>query len=130
MNLGVGMSHKERWEVTDEMTALSVRSGGERVLSTPFLLALMECSAFELAEAGMDRGMTTVGIKVSLNHISPTPIGLVVWAEARITRIRDNTIDFEITAYDKGGVIGEASHTRAVVNSKKFKSIAAKKLDG
>jgi predicted thioesterase len=124
MNLGVGMSRKERWEVTDEMTALSVRSGGEDVLSTP----LMECSAFELAEAGMDRGMTTVGIKVSLNHISPTPVGLVVWADARITRIRDNTIDFEITAYDKDGVIGEATHTRAVVNSKRFKSAAAKKL--
>ena len=128
MNLGVGMSRKERWEVTDDMSALAVRSGGEEVLSTPYLLALMECCAFELAEPGMDRGMTTVGIKVTLNHVSPTPVGLVIWAEARITRIRENTIDFDITAYDKEGVIGEAKHTRAIVSSKKFKVLAAGKL--
>lgn len=128
MNLGVGMRRKERWEVTDDMTAIAIRSGGEKVLSTPFLLALMECAAFELAESGMDRGMTTVGIKAQLSHIAPTPVGLVVWAEARITRIRDNTIDFDITAYDKEGVIGEARHTRAVVNIKSFMRNAKRKL--
>ena len=129
MNLGVGMSRKERWEVTDDMTALAIRSGGEKVLSTPFLLALMECAAYELAQSGMDHGMTTVGIKVTLNHISPTPVGLVVWAEARITRIREKTIDFDITAYDKEGVIAEAAHSRAVVNSKSFMRNAKTKLN-
>jgi predicted thioesterase len=130
VNLGVGMSFRERWEVTEDMTALAVRSGGARVLSTPFLLALMECSAYELAQKGMDRGMTTVGIKVTLNHLSPTPVGLVVWAEASISRIRDNAIEFEITAYDKTGVIAEATHTRAIVNEKRFINGAANKLNG
>ena len=128
MNLGVGMRRKERWEVTDDMTALAIRSGGEKVLSTPFLLAMMECAAYELAQAGMDRGMTTVGIKATINHIAPTPVGLVVWAEAKIVRIRDKTIDFDITAYDKEGVIGEARHTRAVVNSRNFMRNAKRKL--
>ncbi len=129
MNLGVGMSRKERWEVTDDMTALAVRSGGEKVLSTPFLLALMECSAYELAQQGMDRGMTTVGTKVVLSHIAPTPVGLVVWAEARITRIRDNAIEFEISAFDKEGVIAEAKHTRAIINAKRFMTGAIRKLN-
>ncbi len=130
VNLGVGMSYRERWEVTDDMTAYAVRSGGTPVLSTPYLLALMECSAFELAQQGMDRGMTTVGIKVTLSHLAPTPVGLVVWAEAIITRIRDNAIDFDITAYDKSGVIAEAKHTRAIVNEKRFVHGALNKLHG
>ena len=91
----------------------------------------MECSAFELAEAGMDRGMTTVGIKsFAKPHIPHSHRGL--WSgRKRVSRgYATITIDFKITAYDKDGVIGEASHTRAVVNSKRFKSIAAKKLDG
>lgn len=128
MNLGVGMSRKERWEVTEDMTALAVRSGGEEVFSTPFLLALMECSAYELAQTGMDRGMTTVGIKVTLSHLAPTPVGLVVWADARISRILDHALEFEITAYDKNGPIAEAKHTRAIVNSRKFMANANRKL--
>jgi len=128
VNLGVGMSRKERWEVSEDMTALAVRSGGAKVLSTPFLLALMECSAYELAQSGMDKKMTTVGIKVVLNHLAPTPVGLVVWADARITRIRENAIEFDITAYDKEGVIAEAKHTRAIVNEKIFMKSASKKL--
>ncbi len=128
MNLGVGMKYTERWEVTREMSAISVKSGDGNILSTPSLLALMECAAYELAQTGMDRGMTTVGIKVALSHISPTPIGLVVWAEAKTTRIRDNTISFHITAYDKSGIIAEADHTRAVVNKRRFLSRVKKKL--
>lgn len=120
MNLGVGMKYTERWEVTPEMTAIAVKSGDSEVFSTPSLLALMECSAYMLAQNGMDRGMTTVGTKVSLRHIAPTPLGLVVWAEAKITRIRDNTLDFFITAYDKEGIIAEADHTRAIVNRRQF----------
>ncbi len=130
MNLGVGMSFRERWEVTEDMTAYAVRSGDTPVFSTPYLLALMECSAHQLAQQGMDRGMTTVGIKVTLSHLAPTPVGLVVWAESCITRIRENAIDFDITAYDKSGVIAEAKHTRAIVNEKRFVHGALKKLNG
>jgi predicted thioesterase len=129
MNLGVGMKYTERWEVAPEMTAIAVKSGECEVLSTPSLLSLMECAAFELAQTGMDRGMTTVGTKVSLRHISPTPVGLVIWAEAKVTRIRDNMIDFYITAYDKNGIIGEAEHTRAIVDGRKFMNSARKKRD-
>lgn len=127
MNLGVGMKYTERWEVTPEMTAIAVKSGDCEVLSTPSLLSLMECAAFELAQTGMDRGKTTVGMKVSLRHLSPTPVGLVIWADAKITRIRDNMIDFYIAAYDKNGIIAEAEHTRTVVDGRKFMTNARKK---
>ena len=128
MNLGVGMKHSVRWEVTPEMTAIAQRSGDLEVFSTPSLAALIESSAYELAQKGMDRGMTTVGSKISIRHLSPTPIGLAVWAEAKITRIRENTIDFAITAFDKIGPISEAEHTRAIVNKKRFMIITGNKL--
>ncbi len=88
MNLGVGLKHSVQCIVEPAMTADKVGSGSLAVFSTPSLLALMECAAFELAEKGLDNGMTTVGAYVELRHLSPTPVGIMVRAEAKITKNR------------------------------------------
>lgn len=128
MNLGIGLRHTVQCIVEPDMTADRVGSGSMAVFSTPSLLALMECTAFELAEKGMDKGMTTVGSHIELYHTSPTPIGVMVKAEAKIINIIDRKITFEITAYDKAGLVAEAKHIRYVVERKRFMRVADKKL--
>jgi len=128
MNLGVGTKHSIKCIVEPDMTADRVGSGSLAVFSTPSLLALMEAAAFELAENGMDEGYTTVGSYVELHHMSPTPIGIMVEAEAKLTKILDNRITFKIMVYDKSGVIAEATHIRYIIDRKKFMRAADKKL--
>lgn len=128
MNLGVGLRHTIQCIVEPDMTADKVGSGSLAVFSTPSLIALIECTAFELAEKGMDRGYTTVGSYIELHHMSPTPIGVMVKAEAKLKMIMDAKLDFEIMVYDKSGVVAEAKHTRYIVDRKSFMRVADKKL--
>ncbi len=127
MNLSIGLRHSVQCEVDHEMTARAVGSGSLDVFSTPSLLALMECAAFELAEKGLDRGLTTVGASIELKHMSPTPVGMIVMAEAVIKSLFDSRIVFNITAYDKEGIVAEATHTRFIVERKRFMRIVDKK---
>jgi len=128
MNLAVGMKHTIKCVVDKDMTALAVGSGSLEVFSTPSLLALMEAAAFELAQQGVDKGYTTVGSAVDLHHVSPTPVGLTVMAEARITAMLNRKITFKITAFDKEGIIGEATHDRIIVDAAAFKRSCDAKL--
>ena len=128
MNLGVGLKHSIQCIVEPDMTADRVGSGSLAVFSTPSLLALMEAAAFELAEKGMDRGYTTVGSRVDLHHMSPTPIGVMVRSEAKLTKVLDNRLTFKIMVFDKAGVIAEAVHIRYIVERKRFMRSADKKL--
>ena len=128
MNLGIGLKHSIQCIVEPDMTADKVGSGSLAVFSTPSLLALMEATAYELAEKGMDRGLTTVGTYVELHHLAPTPIGVMVRSEAKLTKIMDDRITFKIMVFDKAGVIAEATHIRYIVERKRFMRAADKKL--
>lgn len=127
MNISIGLRHSVQCEVDQEMTAKAVGSGSLDVFSTPSLAALMECAAFELAEKGMDPGLTTVGSAINIQHMSPTPMGMVVLAEAVITGYFDRRIEYNIKAYDKEGLVAEATHVRYIVERKRFMRMADKK---
>ena len=64
-----------------------------------------------------------------MNHISPTPQGIKVWAESKLIAIDRRKLTFEIHAYDEYGEIGNAIHDRFIVNEEKFveKAMAKKK---
>ena len=128
MNLGIGLKHSIQCIVEPDMTADRVGSGSLAVFSTPSLLALIEATAYELAEKGMDRGYTTVGSYVELHHMSPTPIGIMVRSEAKLEKIMDSRLTFKIMVFDKAGVIAEATHIRYIVERKRFMRAADKKL--
>lgn len=103
-----------------EDTALEVGSGSLLVYATPCMAALMEAAACEAIAAGLSENETTVGIELNLKHLSATPVGLEVRAEATVTAVESKIISFTIEAFDEAGKIGEATHKRALVNSQRF----------
>ena len=72
--------------------------------------------------------MTTVGIELNISHLSATPVGLEVRAEAEVTAVEGKIITFQVTAYDEAGKIGEGTHKRVVVTSQRFLDKAYSKL--
>ncbi len=106
--------------VEREDTALEVGSGELLVYATPCMIALMEGAACEAISAEIPEEKTTVGIELCVQHISATPVGHEVRAEAIVTEVDKNIITFEVSAYDESGKIGEGTHKRAVVNKQKF----------
>ena len=128
MEITVGMKGEVFTEVEREDTAAEVGSGSLLVYATPCMVALMEGAACEAIEEALPEGQTTVGTELNIQHLSATPVGLEVRAEAIVTAVEGKIITFELHAYDEAGEIGKGTHKRYLVNSQKFLDKAYSKL--
>ena len=120
MEITVGMKAEVSSFVEREDTAKEVGSGNLLVYATPCMVALMEGAACEAIAEALPEGKTSVGISLDIAHLSATPVGLEVHAEAEVTAVDGNTITFQLTAYDEAGKIGEGTHKRAVISTQRF----------
>ena len=120
MEITVGLKGKVQTDVTREDTALEVGSGSLLVYATPCMVALMEGAACEAIAQCMPEEKTSVGTELNISHLSATPVGMEVWAEAEVTAVDGNMITFCVTAYDEAGKIGEGTHKRAIITSQRF----------
>ena len=118
----IGMTYTVEKTVTPEMTAKAVGSGGLEVFGTPYMMGLMECAAMWCVQNELPEGRGTVGVEIASSHLAPTPVGMKVSASAEVTGISANgkMISFKVTASDEEGLIGEGTHTRAVIDNARF----------
>ena len=108
--------------VGPENTAVTVGSGTLPVFSTPSMAALMEQAAVAALQAFLPLGCTTVGMGLSLRHLSATPVGHNVQAEATVTAVEGRRIEFHIKVFDEREKIGEGTHERFLVDAESFMS--------
>lgn len=128
MEITVGMKGEAWTDVEKEDTAQVVGSGSLLVYATPCMVALMEGAACEAIAEGLKEDQTTVGTALNIEHISATPVGLEVHAEAVVTAVEGKVITFDVKAFDEVGEIGHGTHKRVIVNSQKFLDKAYMKL--
>ena len=120
MEITVGLKGETRTQVEREDTALEVGSGSLLVYATPCMVALMEGAACEALADIIPEEKTSVGTYLQIDHISATPVGLEVWAEAEVTDVEGSIVTFQVTAFDEAGKIGEGIHKRAIVSTQRF----------
>lgn len=120
MEITVGLKGEARTLAEREDTAQAVGSGSLLVYATPCMVALMEGAACEAIADCIPEEKTSVGTYLEISHISATPVGMEVWAEAEVTAVDGSTVTFQVTAYDEAGKIGEGVHKRAVINAQRF----------
>ena len=128
MEITVGMKGEVSTLVEREDTAKEVGSGDLLVYATPCMVALMEGAACEAIADALPETQTTVGTALNIEHLSATPVGLEVRAEAEVTAVEGKVITFCVTAFDEAGEIGKGTHKRVIVNSQKFLDKAYNKL--
>ena len=120
MELTVGLKGEVSTEVERADTALEVGSGSLLVYATPCIVALMEGAACEAIAACLPEEKTSVGIELNISHLSATPVGMEVRAEAELTAVEGSILTFQLTAYDEAGKIGEGTHKRAIISTQRF----------
>ena len=120
MKIEVGMKGEVTTLAEREDTALEVGSGSLLVYATPCMVALMEGAACEAIAEALPEEKTSVGIELNISHLSATPVGLEVRAEAEVTAVEGSIITFNVTAYDEAGKIGEGTHKRAIISTQRF----------
>jgi fluoroacetyl-CoA thioesterase len=108
------------YTVTEEMLATSVGSGSVRVLATPMVAAFFEGTAAELAQSYLDDGCTTVGSKITVEHLCPTALGGKVTVTAELKEVSGRIYRFQLEAYDNAGLIATGTHERVSVKKESF----------
>jgi predicted thioesterase len=113
------------WPVTPALTAMKVGSGEVNVLSTPWVLALVERAAVDAVAPHLPEGATTVGVWVDLTHSAPSVVGMQVRAHARAESVEGRRIRFSFEVSDEAGRVAQGSHVRVVVDRERFERSAA-----
>jgi fluoroacetyl-CoA thioesterase len=119
-NVIVGMAAEKNVTVTPELTVGHVVPGMPAVYGTPMMILHMEMAAGSAVQAFLPAGYVSVGMMVNVRHLAATPVGRTVCAIARVARVEDKSILFEVEAWDGGRKIGDGSHQRGVVNVAEF----------
>jgi predicted thioesterase len=114
-----------RFIVTDADTAVAVGSGSLPVLGTPRLLAWCEAATCAAIDPTLPEGSTSVGTRVSLEHLAASPVGQEVEVTASSSYADGRLHRFTVAARHvgpsgPGRVVGSSEITRVVVDSAKF----------
>lgn len=115
-----GLMAEVRATVTEEMTAVYMRSGSVQVYATPSMIALMEEAAVEAIDGLLMEGTASVGIHVDVEHVSATGIGEEVRAQAEVVDVDGKRVTFNVRAWDEHDLIGEGTHIRYVIDVERF----------
>ena len=97
-------------------------------LATPAMIALCEGCCAESIEDLLDEGMTSVGIKVDIEHIAASPLGASILCKSRLITVDGRRLDFEVEVYDNADLIGKGRHTRFIVDADRFVNKTYSKL--
>ncbi len=103
-------------------TARALGSGDVDVLGTPRMIALCEQACCRAVSPDLPNGATTVGVKVRVDHLQPSPIGARVRAEATVRKVEGRRISFTVSASDDRGLVAVGRVTRVIVDLERFMS--------
>ena len=128
-HLSPGITNEKSVAVMIENTALAMGSGTLRVFATPAMIALCEGCCAESIEDLLDEGMTSVGVKVDIEHLAASPLGASVLCKSRLVAVDGRRLDFEVEVYDNVDLIGKGRHTRFIVDAERFVTKTYAKLN-
>ena len=115
-----GLRGEARLIVNAADTAEALGSGNVAVLGTPRLIALCEAASMAAIAAHLPAGMTTVGMRVQMEHLQPSAIGAHVTAEAVLDKVEGRRLCFTVSASDERGLIACGKVTRVQVDLDRF----------
>ena len=92
-----------------------------RVYATPMLVRDIEVTCRELLLEHLDPGEDSVGTRVEIDHLAPTPLGMMVTIEATLGELKGRAAIFDIVASDGRDTICRGRHARFIANVEQLK---------
>jgi predicted thioesterase len=120
-----GLHAVSAYAVAAADTAAAVGSGDLDVLATPRLLAWMEGVTCAAVADHLSGDETTVGSRVSLEHLAASPVGVDVVVQASLVHVDGRLLRFEAVAHQGDTLVGRADITRVRVDRRRFLARAA-----
>ena len=132
MTIEPGLIHEIRMVVETEHTAAAIKqdSGSGQlapVLSTPYLVSLMETAAHGAVLPFLEPGQSGVGAMITMRHMAATPVGMQVRIRAELMEVQGRRLLFKVEAWDEIEKIAEGEHERYIINWERFMAGVEKK---
>ncbi len=122
-----GVTGEARLRVVSENLVSYRRPEGPSVLSTPWVLSIMEGAAYNAIRPHLDPGESSVGVGFDFEHLAPTPAGDTVVATAVVTAVEKNRVLLDFQASDSHELIAKGKHVRAIIDNARFRKRLDKK---
>jgi fluoroacetyl-CoA thioesterase len=123
-----GLMHEGHYIVEETHTARHLGSGGVPVLATPTMILWMEETSRGAVESLLSQGQLTVGSRLDVRHLAPTPVGKQVTVRARLLAVEGRKLKFGVEAHDEQEKVGEGTHERYIIDLDEFSQrVAGKK---
>ncbi len=118
-----GATAESTYVVATTDTARALGSGALNVLATPRLLAWMEAVTCAALADSLADGETSVGTRMSIEHLKASPVGATVAVRAELNHVDGRLTRFNVVAHaGDGSVVGHGEVTRVVVDERRFLS--------
>jgi predicted thioesterase len=115
-----GMLGEASIRVNRSNTASALGNEGVDVFATPFLVALMEEAARNAVEPHLPEGKITLGARIDLKHLAPSPLGFEIRASACLIEVKGPKLVFEVGVVDDAERVGEGRHVRFISSQESF----------
>lgn len=107
--------------VSDADTAQTLGTGEVPVLASSRLLTWAEEATCAAIAPDMGDSQTSVGTKLQIAHLQPSPLDATVSVRARLTHVDGRLLVFEVSAeHEDGQAVGRGEVTRMVVDRQRF----------
>ncbi|CAN5197391.1 MAG: thioesterase family protein [Nocardioides sp.] len=108
--------------VSESDTAEALGSGSLPVLATPRVLAWVEAASCAALDPELAVGSTSVGTRVSLEHLAPCAVGTQVSATATEVYADGSLRRFSVVARSGSTTLAAGEVTRVIVDVERFMS--------
>jgi predicted thioesterase len=125
-----GLAGKSEMIVKEEDLVRQLGDIPVDVLSTPRLVQLLETAAIKAIQDFIPTDQVSLGIEVKIKHLSATPLGMKVIANALLKGVEKNRLFFLVDAYDEKEKVAEGEHERVLVSKERFLQKVEKKRAG
>ena len=97
------------------------------ILSTPWLIWFLEHAARQLMLPHLEDEESTVGARVDVEHLSPTPVGHEVRCQAKLIFSDQRLFSFELRAWDHLDLVARGTHKLKVIRKHRLAEVTALK---
>lgn len=117
----------ETEHTVDDTRAISFMGDDLRVYATPSIVHDLEYACRDLILAHLEDGQDSVGARVEIEHLKPTPMGMAVSHVVTVEEVKGRSVTCSIEVHDSMEKVATARHMRFVVDVARLKKAVAQK---
>jgi fluoroacetyl-CoA thioesterase len=123
----VGATSSTEYVADESRLADKYGNPGVKVLASPHLVELAEIECLRCVTDLLEPGWSTVGIRLDVRHLAPTPEGMTFTMHAVLRQADRRRLVFDVEARDEVELVFAGTHERVMVETASFLAKAAAK---